>query len=192
MSRSKAYIDEVVLERAMHVFWKNGYEATSVRLLEKEMGINQFSIYSSFENKKNLFIQSIRKYREYVKQYRFHVLLQENSGLAELESFLFGAVITKMSDSEMKGCLVVNTAGEIGNKDADILSEVNQYYDFIRDMLKKVLINAIAKNEIPENTNAEQQANFFLGVMQGISVASKTMDNNQLNDFISVALKQIK
>jgi TetR/AcrR family transcriptional repressor of nem operon len=192
MSRSKAYSDEVVLERAMQVFWKNGYEATSVRLLEKEMGINQFSIYSSFENKKNLFIQSIRKYREHVKQHRFQVLLQENAGMAELESFLFNAVITKMSDSEMKGCLVVNTAGEIGNKDADIVSEVNQYYDFIRNMLKKVLLNAIAKTEIPENTNVEEQANFFLGVMQGVSVASKTMNNNQLNDFISVALKQIK
>jgi TetR/AcrR family transcriptional repressor of nem operon len=127
-----------------------------------------------------------------VKQHRFQVLLQENAGMAELESFLFNAVITKMSDSEMKGCLVVNTAGEIGNKDADIVSEVNQYYDFIRNMLKKVLLNAIAKTEIPENTNVEEQANFFLGVMQGVSVASKTMNNNQLNDFISVALKQIK
>ena len=54
MPRNKTYSDELVLEKAMNVFWIHGYDATSLRLLEKEMGINQFSIYASFKNKKNL------------------------------------------------------------------------------------------------------------------------------------------
>lgn len=191
MPRSKAYSKDVVLERAMHVFWINGYDATSVRLLEKEMGINQFSIYASFKDKRSLFIKSIRKYREFVKQHVFSDLLQENSGLAELESFLFKITALNKISKKEKGCLIVNTAAEIGNKDDYIAREVNLYYDFIRDMLRKVLLNAITKNEIPANTNVEQQANFFLGIMQGISVASKTMDKNKLSDFISVALAQI-
>jgi len=192
MPRNKSYSDNIVLEKAMNVFWVHGYEATSVRLLEKEMGINQFSIYASFQNKKNLFIQSIRSYREHVKKHRFQLLLQENAGLQELERFLLGAVNANKTGISSKGCLVVNTAGELGDKDSEITHELNQYYDFIRDMLKNVLRNAISKKEIPAETNIEQQANFFLGVMQGVSVASKTMDNNQLSDFISVALKQIK
>ena len=192
MPRSKTYNDDLVLEKAMNVFWVHGYEATSVRLLEKEMGINQFSIYASFKNKKNLFIQSIRSYREHVKNQRFQLLLQENAGFQELERFFLAAVNANMTEISSKGCLIVNTAGELGDKDSDIAREVNQYYDFIREMFKNVLRNAVKKQEIPVNTNVEQQANFFLGVMQSISVASKTMDNNQLNDFISVALKQIK
>jgi TetR/AcrR family transcriptional regulator, transcriptional repressor for nem operon len=192
MPRSKSYSNEVVLEKAMNVFWIHGYEATSVRMLEKEMGINQFSIYSSFQNKKNLFIQAMRNYREYVKNHRFRVLLQENAGLAELESFLFSTANSKESVAEPRGCLVVNTAGEVGNKDNDIAREVNLYYSFIRDMLKYVLRNAVKKKEISAKTNIEHQADFFLGVMQGISVASKTMDSNQINGFISVALAQIK
>ncbi len=192
MPRNKNYSDDIVLEKAMNVFWVHGYEATSVRLLEKEMGINQFSIYASFKNKKNLFIESIRNYREYVKKNRFQVLLQQDAGLAELESFLLSAANTKKTGAETKGCLIVNTAGELGNKDNDISFEVNLYYDFIRDMLKNVLRNAIEKKEIPAETSIEQQANFFLGVMQSISVASKTMDSSQLTDFISVALKQVK
>lgn len=192
MPRNKNYSDDIVLEKAMNVFWANGYEATSVRLLEKEMGINQFSIYASFQNKKNLFIKSIRNYREYVKKNRFQVLLQQGAGLAELESFLLSAANSKKTRAEKKGCLIVNTAGELGDKDNDILCEVNQYYDFIRDMLKNVLRNAIERKEIPAETNIEQQANFFLGVMQSISVASKTMDNNQLTDFITLSIRQIK
>ncbi len=192
MPRSKSYSDDLVLEKAMNVFWNNGYEGTSVRLLEKEMGINQFSIYSSFKNKKSLFISSIHKYREYVVKYRFYPLLQENAGLKELREFLISSAASKKADTVSRGCLIVNTAAEVGEKDEDIAREINLYYDFIRDMLKRVLQNAIVKKEIPESINVEKQANFFLGVMQGISIASKTMHKRQLTDFIKVALEQLE
>lgn len=192
MPRNKTYDDDLVLEKAMNVFWVHGYEATSVRLLEKEMGINQFSIYSSFQNKKNLFVESIRNYGEYVKKHRFQVLLQKDAGLAELEQFLQNSVQKVNQKDNSRGCLVVNTAAEIGNKDEDIAIEINRYYDFIREMLKNVLLNAVSKGEVSPNTDAEKQANFFLGVMQGLSVAKKTLNENQLIDFITVAINQIK
>jgi len=191
MPRNKTYNDDLVLEKAMNVFWIHGYEATSVRLLEKEMGINQFSIYASFRNKKNLFISSLQKYREFVIKNRFQSLLQEGAGLAELKSFLKNATIARVNDVK-KGCLVVNTAGEIGDKDPEIAREVNLYYNFIRNLLLRVLKNAVEKKEIPSNMDVEKQASFFLGVMQGISVAHKTMDKTQLTDFIDVALKQLE
>jgi TetR/AcrR family transcriptional repressor of nem operon len=192
MPRNKSYSDDIVLEKAMNVFWVHGYEGTSVRLLEKKMGINQFSIYASFKNKKNLFVNALRKYREFVIINRFQQLLQEGAGFAELESFLNDAAVTRRNNDDRRGCLVVNTAGELGEKDPDIAKELNLYYDFIRNMILKVLKNAVKKGEIPANTEIEKQASFFLGVMQGISVAGKTMEKNQLKDFIEVALQQIK
>ena len=192
MPRSKSYDENTVLERAMNVFWKNGYEATSVRLLEKEMGINQFSIYSSFSSKKKLFIESIRAYGEYVKNNVYQDLLMEGAGMNELEQYLYEAAREKREPGISRGCLVVNTAAEIGGSDEDIVREVNGYFEFIRNMLRKVLQNAVKKGEISASTDIEKQSAFFLGVMQGLSVASKTMDPDQLNDFISLAVKQIK
>ena len=48
MPRSKAYDRDAVLQKAMLFFWKKGYEATGIEDLEKRMGINRFSIYSTF------------------------------------------------------------------------------------------------------------------------------------------------
>ena len=59
MARKKEYIEEEVIDKAMHLFWKKGYENTSMKMLEKEMGINKFSIYSSFGNKDGVFIECI-------------------------------------------------------------------------------------------------------------------------------------
>jgi TetR/AcrR family transcriptional repressor of nem operon len=192
MPRSKTYSDDLVLEKAMNVFWVHGYEATSVRLLEKEMGINQFSIYASFKNKKNLFINALRTYRQFVIKNRFQPLLQEGAGLAELEKFLLSAATSTKEKEDKKGCLVVNTAGELGEHDTEVAKEINRYYDFIRNMILKVLQNAVKKGEIPANTDIEKQAGFFLGVMQGVSVAGKTMEKERLKDFIEVALNQIR
>ncbi len=192
MSRTKSYSENTVLENAMHVFWENGYEATSVRLLEKEMGINQFSIYASFKNKKTLFIRSLKQYKEYVKIHVFKNLLQENAGLTDLEFFLYQAAESDITHKKKIGCFVVNTTAELGNSDEEITQELQQYYQFIFNMLKNVLTNAIRKKEIPLSTNVEQQANFFIGVMQSVSVASKTINKQQLTDFIKIAINQVK
>ncbi len=192
MSRSKSYDKNIVIEHAMHVFWSNGYEATSVRLLEKEMGINQFSIYSSFHSKKKLFIASIRRYHDHVKQNVYQTLLREDAGMKELEQFLYKSAHKKREPGTSRGCLVVNTAAELGLSDEEIAAEVNGYYNFIREMLRKVLLTAVEKGEISPDTDIEKQSAFFLGVLQGVSVASKTMDSDQLDDFVSIALKQIK
>ena len=60
MVENKKYNEQEVVEKAMNLFWKNGYEGTSMQMLEKEMGINKFSIYASFGNKHGLFLESLK------------------------------------------------------------------------------------------------------------------------------------
>lgn len=192
MPRSKNYNEDFVLNSAMNVFWNNGYRATSIRLLEKEMEINQFSIYASFNNKKELFLKSIRKYREFVKQNVYKDLLKPDASLTELKNFLLSSGEAKNKSQYVKGCLVVNTAAEMGNKDLEIAKEIDLYYNFIREMMKEIILTSINKKEISSNINVDQYANYLLGVMQGVSIASKNLTKKQLNDFVTIALEQLK
>ncbi|MFW6095485.1 MAG: TetR/AcrR family transcriptional regulator [Bacteroidota bacterium] len=192
MPRSKAYNKDEVLEKAMQVFWNHGYEATSVRLLEKEMGINQFSIYASFDNKKKLFIEALKKYREFVKNKRFQPLLRENARLSDLKKF-FDSIIRQGKQEETKrGCLVVNTTGELGNRDSEIASELQHYFNFIREMIKKVLRNSVDAGEISEEADLEKYSNYLLGVMQGLSVGEKILTEKQVKDIIDMTFLNIK
>ncbi|MFO8235030.1 MAG: TetR/AcrR family transcriptional regulator [Bacteroidales bacterium] len=192
MPRHKAYDKQEVLEKAMQVFWDHGYEATSVRLLEKEMGINQFSIYSAFDNKKKLFVESLKKYRAYVKNNRFHPLLKEDARLKDLKEFLNNIPRQIKSGETKRGCLVVNTTGEIGGKDPEIAKELKNYYNFIKEMLRKVLWNSVEAGEISEEADLEKYSNYLLGVMQSLSVGTKVLTEKQINDIISMALINIK
>jgi AcrR family transcriptional regulator len=192
MSRNKAYNTDDVLEKAMHVFWNNGYEQTSVRLLEKEMGINQFSIYSSFTSKHNLFVESLKKYREYVNKNVYGDLLKPGARIKDLELFLYRFADDKKSVKKNKGCLVVNTTGEINPMDDEITIELINYYMFIKEMLKKVLSNSIEAGDISADTDIDKYSNFLLGVMQGLSVGAKVLPDNQIRDIIKVSLSVLK
>ncbi|MBK7625615.1 MAG: TetR/AcrR family transcriptional regulator [Bacteroidales bacterium] len=192
MSRNKSYNTDDVLEKAMHVFWNNGYEQTSVRLLEKEMGINQFSIYSSFTSKHNLFVESLKKYREYVNKNVYGDLLKPGARIKDLELFLYRFTDDKKSAKKYKGCLVVNTTGEINPMDDEITIELINYYMFIKEMLKKVLSNSIEAGDISADTDIDKYSNFLLGVMQGLSVGAKVLPDNQIRDIIKVSLSVLK
>src|SRR5437870_13901619 len=62
VGRPKAFEHDVVLDRAMHVFWSRGYEATSIQLLVDRMGIQRGSLYDTFGDKRALFFAAITHY----------------------------------------------------------------------------------------------------------------------------------
>ncbi len=193
MPRVKAYDKDLVLEKAMNVFWIHGYGNTSVRLLEKEMGINQFSIYSSFLNKKNLFIETLRKYREHAGQSLFSSLRKRNAGINDLKEFLYGFVELVRQGKARNGCLVVNTTSEMdAATDPDIAVELQKYFVFVQGMIRNILLNSIQAGDVSPDTDVEKYSNYLLGLMQGLSVIAKNMNEKQVADYISVALLNIE
>jgi TetR/AcrR family transcriptional repressor of nem operon len=192
MSRAKSYDHQNVLEKAMNVFWKNGYEATSMRCLEKEMGINQFSIYASFSDKRNLFIQSMHQYKDFVKSHIFNNLLKQDAGIHDILKFLNEFSEKASANSFGRGCLIVNTVAEVGSKDELIFEVTRQYFEFVRTMFRGILTRSIEAGELSSNVDIEKCSNYLVGIMLGISVASKVMNKKQLSDFISTAVDSIK
>jgi len=186
--RKKEYDVDKVLEKAMLVFWENGYHATSVRQLEKAMEINQFSIYASFKDKRSLFIKSLRKYREHVQAGAFIHLLKDDAKLKDIEKF-FSDLAKNIDKAKVaKGCLIVNTASEVGIKDKLIYNEVNNYFSFIKEMFMRILQRARNRGEISSEADIDKYSNYLLGIMQSLSLGMKVLEEKQLKDFIEMAL----
>lgn len=188
MPRNKSYKREEVLEKAMQTFWNYGYEATSVRDLEREMGINQFSIYSSFSSKKNLFIEALKNYRQHVLENSFKPMMNQGATLADIRSFMHDFIRTRTEGGIKRGCLIVNTAGEVGSADTDIEQALMDYYEFVRQVIAGVIRNAVAEGELSSSTDIEKYSNYFLGVFQGLSVAVKILPEQQLYDYVDVSM----
>ena len=57
MGRNKEFEEEAVLQKAMELFWKQGYEKTSMSDLVEHMGIHRKSLYDTFGDKHSLYLE---------------------------------------------------------------------------------------------------------------------------------------
>ena len=107
MGRPKTFSREGVLEKALPVFWNRGFADASLHELEQATGVNKSGIYSEFEDKGDLFVQSLRYYLENLENKG--VLTAEPLGWNNIERFL------KLGLGNLegqKGCFAVNSMRE--------------------------------------------------------------------------------
>ncbi|MFT4831634.1 MAG: TetR/AcrR family transcriptional repressor of nem operon [Psychroserpens sp.] len=187
MARKKEYIEQEVLEKAMALFWRNGYESTSVRMLEKEMGINQFSIYASFGSKKGVFLESINAYKRKINSIT-DKLEKSHNGVPGIKQYFYDFLEFAKENNVSKGCLVTNTVNELGeNADPVVMAELIKFASNI----KRLFIINLKQDSKKDNETIERQANYLMTSILGISIASKIFDQNQLEDAIEIAFKNL-
>lgn len=187
MPRTKNYKEQDVVEKAMNLFWRNGYETTSMQMLEKEMGINKFSIYSSFGSKNGVFLESLKCYKKKLSQLILKLKSTEN-GPAGIKQFFFDFVEFTKETEFGKGCLVSNTANQIGeNADQQIKESIDH---FIKE-IKQVFSNSLKQDKYKSSSTIEQQSDFLVISMFGLSSATRVFNNNQLVNYIENIFKNI-
>lgn len=192
MPRQKQYREEDVIEKATQVFWRNGYNSASVRQLEEGMGINQFSIYSSFGSKKGVFLKALANYKEKVKEIFLSDLVHSTGDVDDIREFFLSFVYSVRSGKTPDGCLMANTAMELGTKDAEVKVQLKLFFEMLKDVFTDVLEKAKEKGNISVHTNVSKLANFLVGSTEGLAVTAKVLDDQQLDDFIEVTMESVK
>lgn len=187
MPRTKKYNEQEVLEKAMNLFWRNGYESTSMQMLEKEMGINKFSIYSSFGNKHGLFIESIKTYKSKVNGF-FEKLKKSNNGVNDIKEFFYDSVSVCYEKGNEKGCLVTNTYNEFSDKEDEL---VNFEMTNFMESLKELFIEKISVDKTKDKRTILKQANYLLLAKHGLAAATRVNSKEEIEDYIEMTFKNI-
>ena len=187
MPRKKAYNEEEVIDKAMNLFWRNGFETTSMQMLEKEMGINKFSIYASFGSKNGVFLKCIESYRQKLSILT-DKLAKSNNGFAGLKEYFYDFIQFSKDQDIRKGCLITNTANEL-SEDADIAikSELTQFTQTIRQLF----LNNIIQEPQKDTNTAQQQADYLIISMFGLASASRVFNQEQLHNYIENIFKNL-
>jgi|TARA_B110000091_G_C13694596_1_gene423601 AcrR family transcriptional regulator len=187
MPRKKEYKEEEVLEKAMLLFWRNGYETTSMHMLEKEMGINKFSIYASFGNKHSLFLESLKCYK-----LKISVIIEKfknaPNGVQDIKQFFYDSVASDFKGNTQKGCFITNTYTEF-SKSEDILIR-EQMTSFI-DQIKEIFIEKLKKDDTKDAETIQKQTNFLLLAKHGLAAASRVNSREEIEDYIEMTFINI-
>jgi AcrR family transcriptional regulator len=187
MARNKEYIEEEVIEKAMNLFWRNGYQKTSMQMLEKEMGINKFSIYSSFDNKNGVFIESLKCYKQKLNQLMSKLKASSN-GISSIKEYFYDFIEFSKETEMARGCLITNTANEIAeNADQKIEEVLTTFTNDVRNLFSDIL----KQDKTKSNDMVEQQADYLLIAIFGLSSATRIFSKTQLDNYIENIFKNV-
>ena len=187
MPRTKEFETGDALDAAMQLFWRKGYAATSLRDLLDGMGIGYGSFYNAFGDKHALFLASLDRFRELRTSWIDEVL--EDFGLGGIEEVFRRTVDGLVGFEPRRGCLLANTAVELGPHDAEVAAKISRYVRHTEAVFERAVIRAQEAGEIPADRDPRAMACFLVNTLHGLRVLARVgTDRAVLEDAVRVAL----
>ncbi|MBZ0293345.1 MAG: TetR/AcrR family transcriptional regulator [Anaerolineae bacterium] len=171
MPRQREFDKREVLDRAMRLFWAQGYEATSVRDLTLAMGISTSSMYDVFGDKRGVFLEALARYCA-IEQAQVMEMAHEAASPQAFVSSLFGAVNDLHAESTTPGSMAFNALVEFGTRDADVVNQLLDHYLKLAEIIADVLAQAQASGTVTSQTPPLHLAYTILSTLHGIAVMS--------------------
>jgi TetR/AcrR family transcriptional regulator, transcriptional repressor for nem operon len=193
MSRTKEFDPDVVLQRAMELFWERGFDATSMSDLVEHMGIGRASLYDTFGTKHDLYLAAMRRYLQDNEAGFLTALAQPGPALPALRAFVESWADEALGDRNRRGCLVVNAAIELSTRDPEVARQVAVSWSVVETALVSSLMRAQAQGELAASKDPQEIANFLLVMMQGVRVIARAApDAERLRAATRVALAALE
>ena len=169
MPNPKKYNREDVLDRAIEVFRRLGYSATSTTELVDALGMNRKSLYAEFGSKQELFEAVLERYSEINLSRVLAPIEAPDANAASIrEAFLGYASASETSFSGL-GCLMANTAVERAALDPGSAKFVDAYLQRLSKGFRNALENAQRDGDLNTDTNLDDLAAHFVNSVVGIS-----------------------
>ena len=181
MPRTKQFDREEVLQKAMELFWKKGFHATSIQDLVTHLGINRASMYDTFGGKDQLFRESLQYYRQLnsIKLRSIEKILESQSAHSFLDNFFAIELQNLKKDKDYKGCFVVNTTTELANQSTDILQLLRGNMKGAVKMFSRIIEIAQEKGEVSSDRSAEAIGRHLFTFFNGLKVVAKIETNQK-------------
>ncbi len=182
MARSKEFDPDEALDRAMRVFWRNGYHATTMGQLVEETGVVRASLYATFGNKAEIFRRALNRYGELQSS-----RVEASAGpLGMLRQWFENAIKGARSRTTPKGCLLINSTAEYASFDPALQKLIKQHLGMVESFFRQCVHTAAPK------LDAEGAANVLLGANIAIySLARTGAPERQLRDIAEAAIAPV-
>ncbi|MFC5469106.1 TetR/AcrR family transcriptional regulator [Cohnella suwonensis] len=191
MARSKEFEESAVLDKAMRLFWEQGYEKTSMTDLVEHMGIHRRSLYDTFGDKHTLFRKALDRYGNKVSA-PLAGGVKRSKTAAEALQFLFDLTIRGEGDSP-SGCLIVNSAVELAARDADVDTKSTEAFTTAEQLLKDIILWGQRDGEFTSDYDAGELAEYLHNVWVGLrSMARTSIPREKLHRIANISMKLLE
>lgn len=174
MARSKEFEESAVLDKAMRLFWEQGYEKTSMKDLVEHMGIHRRSLYDTFGDKHTLFLKVMDRFSDKLSAELVNGVKRSKTATEALQ-FIFEFMIRVNIDEDLpSGCLMVNSAVELAARDVDVDTKSIRSFTSTEQKLKEIILWGQRDGEFTFDYDAGELAEYLHNALVGIRVMART------------------
>jgi len=188
MGRHREFDTEEVLDAAVNVFWRLGFEATSIDHLEAATGLRRQSLYGAFGDKERLFLAALRRYHERIGGHAMAALRDPDPrrGVARL----FEVIADRMMDPALPGgCFVADSALETRARSDAIRELVAGSIGDMEAAIHDACLRGQQLGQLPPDRDTRALARFLTGTAQGMAVMARVhQDPNVVREMARLAL----
>ncbi len=174
MARNKEYDRDAVLNKAVDLFWLQGYKASSMTDVVQATGLNTASMYKEFGDKDGLFEEALEHYRLNIIGPRIQILT-EQSNLGGVEAFL-KSVVNGAASEKYKGCLMMNHLAQKHTVSQQATRQIREFCAEMEGLLATALGNAQSEGDIPAEKDPAILASFIMCSVHGLVLYGRHAD----------------
>jgi TetR/AcrR family transcriptional regulator, copper-responsive repressor len=169
MARKRNFDEDEVLDRAMDVFWRSGYEGSSMADLTSAMGLSAPSIYGAFHSKRGLFDAVLDHYADRQSEHGTWVL-SAPTAREVAERMLFRGADELIGPNQPPGCLLIQAGLTAGRENHDVPKDLAQRRRAKELALRDRFERAIAEGDLAADADAAALASFVVAVFAGLGI----------------------
>src|SRR5262245_8333771 len=177
------------LDTATEVFWKHGYEGTSMDMLTEAIGVNVASLYAAFGNKECLFVKCVERYSE-LNGDLYHESFKKKTARDVVRSILEGEVELVTRRGTPDGCLMVQGALTTSPQAEKIRKMMAQMRAMGEKWMAERFRQAIDEGDLPSDADPTALACYLMTINSGLAVQAKSgVGKKQLLKVVDIAMR---
>lgn len=183
MPRTPIHTREESLERALHLFWRQGYGATSLKDLEHTLDLRPGSIYATFGSKEDLFHQALDRYAERTMAELEEVMAAEESPLGGLVAYIRMLGGLRDREDSCQACMLVKSLLEFGEREQAARPRVDDLLARMERRFTQCVAEARAAGEIAADLDPERLGRRLQAEVIGLrTYAQRDVDRRAVRD----------
>jgi len=171
--RPRSFDRTEALDRAMEVFWQQGFEGSSMTDLTTAMGINSPSLYGAFGSKEALYLEAVRRFGETAAAGTFRALVEAPTLREGLAGMLHAAIDCSTQAGRPRGCMIALGATHCAPGNERIRLELKEMRRTLQNTLRLKFETAIGDGLLPPDFDAGALATYFATLVHGIAIQAR-------------------
>jgi len=170
MTRAAPYDRDKALDAALQLFWLKGYHATSVKDLEAALAMKPGSIYAAFKSKEALYLASLERYFERMRDTLRRTVADAASPLGALTEHLRRQGECGNGEADGLACMLVKTLLDTTAAEPVLAERTRTYLDLMRDEIAAGFQTAKDRGELPPEADVARLAHRYQAELSAVRI----------------------